>query len=101
MKFSCAKEIILNAVTATSKAASSKSTVQALEGLLLELEDNTLTITGYNLEIGIRTEIKVENGVNGSTVINARMLSDIITTLASIRSTIFPTLPGFCFRGVS
>lgn len=78
MKFSCAKETILNAVSATSKAASSKSTVQALEGLLLELEDNTLTITGYNLEIGIRTEIPVENGVNGSTVINARMLSDII-----------------------
>lgn len=83
MKFFCSKDIILNAVSAASKAASSKSTVQALEGLLLELDNNVLTITGYNLEIGIRTEIPVENGVNGSTVINARMLSDIIRKMPS------------------
>lgn len=83
MKFNCNKDVILNAVMTTAKAASSKSAVQALEGLLMELEDNTLTITGYNLEIGIRTEIKVENGVNGSTVINARMLSDIIRKMPS------------------
>lgn len=83
MKFSCAKDIILNAVTTTAKASSQKSTVQALEGLLMELSDNMLTITGYNLEIGIRTEIKVENGVDGSTVINGRMLSDIIRKMPS------------------
>lgn len=78
MKFSCDKSIILDAVAATSKAASAKSTIAALEGILLELNDGILTITGYNLEIGIRTEISVENGVNGSTVINARMFGDII-----------------------
>lgn len=83
MKFRCAKDVILNAVLATAKAASSKSTVQALEGLLLELENNMLTITGYNLEIGIRTEIPVEDAVSGSTVINARMLSDIIRKMPS------------------
>ena len=57
MKFSVAKEIILEAFNTTSKAAASKSTIPALEGLLLELSDNKLTVTGYNLEIGIRTEI--------------------------------------------
>lgn len=83
MKFSCAKDVILNAVLTTSKAASSKSTIAALEGILLELENNVLSITGYNLEIGIRTEIPVENGTDGSTVINARMLSDIIRKMPS------------------
>ena len=78
MKFSCAKDIILNAVNIAAKAASQKSTIPALEGLLLELEDNMLTITGYNLEIGIRTEIGVENGENGSIIINARMFADIV-----------------------
>lgn len=83
MKFSCAKDIILDAVLTTSKAASSKSTIAALEGVLMELEDNILTITGYNLEIGIRTEIPVENGENGSTVVNAGMLSNIIRKMPS------------------
>lgn len=83
MKFSCAKDVILNAVMTTSKAASSKSTIAALEGLLLELDNNVLTITGYNLEIGIRTEIPVMNGENGGVVINARMLSDIVRKMPS------------------
>lgn len=83
MKFSCAKDVILEAVMTTSKAASSKSTIAALEGVLMELDNNVLSITGYNLEIGIRTEITVENGENGSTVVNARMLSDIIRKMPS------------------
>lgn len=83
MKFSCAKDVILEAVTTTSKAASSKSTIAALEGVLMELDGNALSITGYNLEIGIRTEITVENGESGSTVINAKMLSDIIRKMPS------------------
>ncbi|MDE7362980.1 MAG: DNA polymerase III subunit beta [Oscillospiraceae bacterium] len=83
MKFRCAKDVILNAVMTTSKAASSKSTIAALEGVLMELDNNVLTITGYNLEIGIRTEITVEDGENGSTVINAKMLSDIIRKMPS------------------
>lgn len=83
MKFCCAKEVILEAVVTTSKAASSKSTIAALEGVLMELDDNVLTITGYNLEIGIRTEVPVENGENGSTVINARILGDIIRKMPS------------------
>lgn len=78
MKFSCEKSIILEAVTATSKAAASKSTIAALEGVLMELNEGLLSITGYNLEIGIRTEIPVQGGVNGSTVVNARMFGDII-----------------------
>lgn len=83
MKFSCSKDIILNAANAAGKAASQKSTIPALEGLLLELDNNVLTITGYNLEIGIRTEIGVENGENGSTIINARMFTDIVRKMPS------------------
>lgn len=83
MKFSCSKDVILNAANAAAKAASQKSTIPALEGLLLELDNNVLTITGYNLEIGIRTEIGVENGDNGSTIINARVLTDIIRRMPS------------------
>ena len=83
MKFSCNKDTFLEAVVTTSKAASAKSTIPALEGLLLELEDNTLSMTGYNLEIGIKTEITVNNENNGSIVINAKRLCDIIRKMPS------------------
>lgn len=83
MKFSCSKEVILSAVSIAAKAASAKSAVAALEGLLLELSGDTLTITGYNLEIGIKTSVTVSDGVDGVCVINAKMLSDVIRKMPS------------------
>lgn len=83
MKFICLKENILNAVQITAKAAASKSTIAALEGVLLELDGNMLSVTGYNLDIGIRTEIEVTGLENGSTVINARMAGEIIRKMPS------------------
>ncbi|MGN0680209.1 MAG: DNA polymerase III subunit beta [Oscillospiraceae bacterium] len=83
MKFSCTKETISDAVQTAAKAASSKSTIAVLEGLLLELSEGKLVITGYNLEIGIRTEIAVTSTDSGVTVINARMLCDVIRKLKS------------------
>ncbi len=83
MKFSCSNSVILDAFQTTAKASSSKSTIPALEGLLLELTDNTLIITGYNLEIGIRTEVEVSGTENGSAVINARTLCDITRKMPS------------------
>lgn len=78
MKFSCPKESILNAVQITARAAASKSTIASLEGILMELEGNVLTVTGYNLDIGIRTTLEVNGAEDGSTVINAKMAGDII-----------------------
>lgn len=78
MKFRCEKAKLLEAVNVTSKAASSKSTIASLEGLLLELNNDVLSITGYDLEIGIRTEFPIVGGENGSTVINAKIFGDII-----------------------
>lgn len=83
MKFSCKKELILSVVQTTSKAAAGKSSIPALEGILLELEDNTLTVTGYNLDIGIKTDIEVNGIENGNIVINARMAGDIIRKMPS------------------
>ena len=83
MKFTCQKEIILSAVQTTSKAAAGKSSIPALEGILLELEGNNLTVTGYNLEIGIKTDIGVNGIENGNIVINARMAGDIIRKMPS------------------
>ena len=83
MKFSCQKEVILSAVQTTSKAAAGKSSIPALEGILLELEGNNLTVTGYNLDIGIKTEIEVNGIESGNIVINARMAGDIIRKMPS------------------
>ena len=83
MKFTCPKEILLGAVMTASKAAAAKTTIAALEGVLMELSENVLTVTGYNLDIGIRTQIPVSSAEDGAAVINARMAGDIIRKMPS------------------
>lgn len=75
MKFSCEKALLQNAILTASRAVSPKSTIPALEGLLLEAEDSgTVFLTGYNQETGIRSAIQADVTEAGSMVLSARLL---------------------------
>ena len=80
MKFSCEKAQLLSAITVTSKVASAKSAVPALEGLLLDA-GALLKISGYDLKTGIKTEVPAEVSVPGAVVLNARLLGEIVRKL--------------------
>lgn len=80
MKFSCEKALLQSAIATASRAVSPKSSIPALEGLLLEA-DKLLSITGYNLETGIRTKVEADIQKTGSLVLPARLLGDIIRKL--------------------
>lgn len=78
MKFTCDKNEFQNAIAITSKAAASKSTIPALEGLLIETQNERLKITGYDLKKGIFTFIDGSILEQGSVVLNARLLGEMI-----------------------
>ena len=59
MKFSCEKALLLSAVSVTSRAVAAKSSIPALEGILIEA-GTQLRLTGYNLETGIRASVPAE-----------------------------------------
>lgn len=80
MKFSCEKNELAAAVTTASRAASAKSAVPSLEGLLIEAGAD-LTVSGYDLKTGIRSTIKADVTEAGSVVVNARLIGDIIRKL--------------------
>ena len=77
MRFSCEKALLQSAVNVTSRAVSSKSSIPALEGLLLQCSDS-LFISGYNMQTGIRTKLAADIGEEGEIVVNARLFGDII-----------------------
>jgi len=77
MKFSCEKAILLAAINTATRAVSSKSSIPALEGLLLQA-DTSLTVSGYNMQTGIRTKVDAEVTSPGTLVVNARLFGDII-----------------------
>ncbi len=80
MKFSCEKALLQSAISITSRAVSPKSSIPALEGILLEAGE-FLRLTGYNLETGIRTEIPAQVDRKGSLVLSARLFGEIIRKL--------------------
>ena len=70
MKFSCEKALLQAAISTTSRAVSPKSSIPALEGILLEAGSD-LRLTGYNLETGIRTTVPAQIEQGGSLVLSA------------------------------
>lgn len=80
MKFSCEKAILQAAIATAARAVSPKSSIPALEGILLEA-GKTLRLTGYNLETGIRTEVPAEISGEGALVLSARLFGEIIRKL--------------------
>ena len=80
MKFSCEKALLQAAIATSSRATAPKSSIPALEGILLEA-DRELRLTGYNLETGIRTVVPAQVAEGGSLVLSARLFGDIVRRL--------------------
>ena len=81
MKFTCEKYLFQAAVQTASRAASSKSPIPALEGLLVEAGSGCVRITGYDLRKGIYTEFAADIEEPGALIIGARLLGDIVRSL--------------------
>ena len=77
MKFSCEKALLSAAVSVTSRAVAAKSSIPALEGILIEA-GTQLKLTGYNLETGIQATVPAEIKEGGSLVLSARLFGEIV-----------------------
>ena len=77
LRFSCEKSLLQAAINTAGRAVSSKSSISALEGLLLEGKE-MLTLSGYNMQTGIRTSFDADIQESGRIVLNARLFGEII-----------------------
>ncbi len=78
MKFSCEKALLQSAINIASRTVAQKSSIPALEGLLLHAADGALTVSGYNMQTGIRTRVSADVPEPGELVLNARLFGDIV-----------------------
>ncbi len=78
MKLKCNKHALNEAISNVSKAVAVKSTITALEGIKVTLTNSRLVLTGYDLEIGIKTEFEVESSDSGEFIVNSRLFNDIV-----------------------
>lgn len=78
MKFTVSKNSFLEAVLNLLRVVGTKSTMPVLEGILLSAKEGEVTLTAYNLEMGMKKEIFCECSNEGEIVIKAKLLCDIL-----------------------
>jgi len=78
MKFSCEKLLLLTAILTAMRGAATKSPVPLLEGLLLEIQEDSVKISGYDLKTGIVTTVPADVEEPGGIVLNARLFAEIV-----------------------
>ncbi len=81
MKFECNRQKLTEAVTNVQRAVSVKTTIPALEGILIKTGAGNITMYGYDLDICINTSIDAKIIEEGSIIIKAKIFSEIIRKL--------------------
>ncbi len=81
MRFTCDRQKLNEAVLNVQRVVSAKSSVPALEGILLTAGETTIKLCGFDLEIGMMTELPAQIAERGSVVIGAKLFGDIVRRL--------------------
>ena len=81
MKFYCDQKELSKRLNIVSKAVSSRTTIPSLKGILFVLKGNKLELTTSDLDITIKTSMEVDGEEDGSVVIPAKRLIDVIRKL--------------------
>ena len=83
MIIGCLREDMSNALQGVQRAISGKSVMPALSGVMLSAEDDRLRLHATDLEIYLRSSIpgKIESA--GKTLVNGKLLSDIVRNIDS------------------
>ena len=81
MKFNCSRTDLSNAIMNVQRAVATKASIPALEGILIKVKGDKLNFSGYDLEIGITTDIEATILEEGSIVLSAKLFGDIIRKL--------------------
>ncbi|MDA8234326.1 MAG: DNA polymerase III subunit beta [Clostridia bacterium] len=95
MKIVCSKDNLVNGVQIVQRAVSSKNTLPILSGILIKTEGDTLKLTATDLEIGIECRIPVTVIEEGSVVLPARYLGDIVRRLPDTKIEIITNQENF------
>ena len=82
MKFRCERDTLAEAVTTAGRAVASRTgAMPVLSGLRLTVTGNELELVGTDLELTIRVRVPVDGDTDGSTVLPARLFSEIVHKL--------------------
>jgi len=81
MKFRVERDALADAVTWAARSLSTRPTLPVLAGLLLTVQDDLLTVSGFDLEASTEVDVPVSSGESGRADVSGRLLVEITKAL--------------------
>jgi len=81
LKISCARDELLRQLAIVSRAASARTTVQVLAGILLRAEAGKLELAATDMEISVRSSLDAQAETEGAVVVPGKLLADLVRLL--------------------
>jgi DNA polymerase III subunit beta len=81
LKISVPREELTRQLGVVSRAASTRTTVQVLAGILLRAEGGRLELAATDMEISLRSSLEAEVGSEGAVVVPSKLLADLVRLL--------------------
>jgi DNA polymerase-3 subunit beta len=88
MKVSCARDELLSTLQAVSRVASTRSAIQALSGVQLVAAADGTELRATDMEVGLRVPLAAQVERDGTVVLPARLLVDVVRALPSSNVTL-------------
>jgi DNA polymerase III subunit beta len=81
MKFRVERDALADAVAWTARSLPARPAVPVLGGVLMEVSDSTLTVSGFDYEVSTQVEVDVHAVTAGRALVSGRLLADITRAL--------------------
>ena len=81
MKFRVAREVLADTVAWTARSLPPRPSVPVLAGILLEVDGNQLSVSGFDYEVSARAEADVQASESGRVLVPGRLLAEITRAL--------------------
>ncbi|NMA48957.1 MAG: DNA polymerase III subunit beta [Tissierellia bacterium] len=81
MKFKVEQKDLTKHISIAQKGISTRSTLQILDGILIEAKKDKIKLTATDLEISIETFVDADVEATGKIVLNSRIFGDIVKRL--------------------
>src|ERR687898_3063881 len=81
LKITCSRDDLIRQLAIVSRAASTRTAVQVLAGILLRSESGKLELSATDMEISLRTSLEVEVVTGGAVVVPGKLLAELVRLL--------------------
>jgi DNA polymerase-3 subunit beta len=81
VKFRVERDALADAVAWAARSLASRPTLPVLAGLLLQVDGDQLSVSGFDLEASTEVDLEVPAGAPGQALVSGRLLADITRAL--------------------